>query len=159
MKAVESNTMHICIYLYYSTRKLESDKTLFRLVAIQLWSHAVGVQYMSQYWPRTSWYVSKKLYKHMLWLWLWQWASCKYHILQRFYNYKRTYLQWLRYRKTNSNEGVKQNKSLSSSRIQFLEADLKNVHSSFVINTFCNKILTPGRVLEKKLTGGLGLFF
>ena len=73
------------------------------------------------------------------WLWLWQWASCKYDIIQRFY--KHIYLQWLRYRKTNSNVGVKQSKNLSSSRIQFLEVDLKNLYSSFVINTFCNKIL------------------
>ena len=36
------------------------------------------------------------------------------------------------YEKTNSNEGVKQNKSPNSSRIQFLEADLDQEPSSLI---------------------------
>ena len=44
-------------------------------------------------------------------------------------------MQLLRYRKTNSNEGVKQNKSPNSSRIQFLEADLGQ-EPSFVLRDY-----------------------
>ena len=50
----------------------------------------------------------------------------------------------IRIQETNSNEGVKQNKSPNSSRIQFLEADLDQEPSSF---TFHDQ-----RILQQDLT-------
>ena len=63
-------------------------------------------------WPRTSWYFSKELCKHMLW--------CSGLLVKTVdYNVSiSAYLQWLRCRKINSNgycnEGVKQNKNPNS---------------------------------------------
>ena len=54
----------------------------------------------------------------------------KSHILQRFY---KRIPAMIRIQETNSNEGVKQNKSPNSSIIQFLEADLDQ-EPSFVFH-------------------------
>ena len=62
----------------------------------------------------------------------------KSHILQCFY---KRIPAMIRIQETNSNEGVKQNKSPNSSRIQFLEADLDQ-EPSFVFQYILQQDLT-----------------
>ena len=66
----------------------------------------------------------------------------KFHILQRVY---KRIPALIRIQETNSNEGVKQNKSPNSSRIQFLEADL-NQEPSFIFHD--QHILQQGPMLK-----------